>query len=183
MMAGKSETELNKELIEKLAEAAHEVFCEDLRMKGYRYGTVTDKEKKVHSALLPYAKLPSNEKEQNRRTVRDIPYKLAYAGYTIAPAAGAVAGVVFSDAEIEKLAEIEHERWMKEKLNQGWRYAKATDKKRKLHKDLVTWRDLSFDEREKDIVLVSAIPGILEKAGYIMVKVDSGSAGGKEHGA
>jgi hypothetical protein len=182
-MADNSSTEFNKELIEKLAEAAHELFCDDLKRKGYTYGPVTQKGKKVHSSLRPYAELPEDEKEQNRSNVRDIPYKLAQAGYTVAPACGEEGVVRLSEAEIEKLAKREHERWMRKKLDWGWEYAKVTDKTKKLHKDLVPWEELPLDEREKDIVFIRNIPRILEKAGYIAVKSGMGHIGVEKHGA
>lgn len=114
--------------------------------------------------------MPENEREQNRNNVRDIPNKLVSIGYTLLPARGDKYTGQFSDNEIEKLAEMEHERWMQQKLDNGWRYAKRTDKARKLHKDLLPWHDLSDDEQEKDRALVKGVPRILEKAGYIISK-------------
>ena len=163
--------ELDKELLETLAEAAHEVFCDDLRAKGYRYGPVTRDSKKVHSSLKSYADLPENEKEQNRNNVRDIPNKLASVGYALLPARSGETPSGFSDDEIEKLAGMEHERWMQQKLDTGWRYAKKTNKPKKLHKELVAWHSLPHEEQEKDRSLVRGIPKILAKAGYTMVKL------------
>ena len=109
--------ELEKELLEKLAEAAHEVFCDNLRAEGYRYGSVTRREDKLHSSLKPYAELSDDEKEQNRNNVRDISNKLVRFGYAMLPSRSDESASMFSDTEIERLAEIEHERWMREKLN------------------------------------------------------------------
>jgi hypothetical protein len=170
--------ELDKALLERLAEAAHEVFCDDLRAKGYEYGPVTQKRKKIHSSLRSYAELPESEKEQNRGNVEDIPNKLASVGYSLLPARSAETPGEFSDEEIERLAEAEHERWMRQKLNTGWKYAKKTNKAKKLHKDLVSWQDLPHDEREKDRVLVRGTPRILEKAGYTMVKLSQANTKG-----
>ena len=169
--------ELDEDLLEKLAEATHEVFCEDLRAKGYKYGPITQKSKKVHSSLRPYHGLPENEREQNRNNVRDITNKLASVGYALLPARSDEAPTEFSDDEIEKLAEMEHERWMQQKLDAGWRYAKRINKARELHKDLVPWHDLPPDEQEKDRGLVRGIPRILEKAGYTMVRLSQGGTG------
>lgn len=163
--------ELDKNLLEKLAEAAHEVFCEDLIVKGYKYGTVTQESKKEHSSLKPYTKLPENEKESNRNNVKDIPNKLAIVGYAMIPARGSETPGKFQNDDIEKLAIMEHERWMQEKLDAGWQYAKMTDKAKKFHRCLVPWEDLPEDEKEKDRVLVKGIPTILAKAGYIMINL------------
>lgn len=163
--------ELDKDTIEKLAKACHEIFYDSLKTKHHKYGPFTDTKKKVHSSLRPYESLPENEKEQNRANVRDIPNKLAIAGYIFIPARGIERPTEFTDVEVEKLAEIEHERYVKEKLDAGWKYAVKTNNARKLHKDLVDWDKLPETEKEKDRVLVKGIPQILAKAGYMMVKL------------
>jgi len=181
------------ELLEKLAEAAHEVFCQRLRSEGYTYGSQTDDKKKTHSSLMPYAKLPEDEKEQNRSDVQDIPNKLARVGYIMIPARSKEAPVGFPPSVVEHLAEMEHERWVKTKVAAGWRWAPETEKDKKLHKDLLPWHKISDEERtrlytpteaaalgveglsdqekEKDRVMVRGIPEILAKAGYTIVKV------------
>jgi hypothetical protein len=165
--------ELDKDTVEKLAKACHDIFYDSLKAKHYTYGPVTDKRKSEHSSLVPYASLPENEKEQNRENVRDIPNKLAIAGYIFLPARGHETPAEFTVDEIERLAEIEHERWMKQKRDTGWKYAAKTVKSRKLHKSLMEWDKISESEKEKDRVLVKGIPQILARAGYMMVKVKS----------
>ncbi|HEY97797.1 MAG TPA: ATPase [Dehalococcoidia bacterium] len=162
----------DKELLEKLAEAAHEVFYDDLKSKKYQYGPVTSSKRKRHSSLKAYARLPEDEKEQNRDNVRDIQNKLASVGYALLPARSNETPGEFSEEEVEKLAEMEHERWMRHKLETGWKYARRTNKAKKLHKDLVPWHELSSIEQEKDRVLVRGIPRIVNKAGYAMVKLN-----------
>jgi len=164
--------ELDKELLEKLAKAFHEIFCEDLSAKGYKCKLVTRGDKKEHSSLKPYAELSDNEKEQNRNNVRDIPNKLASVGYIILPARGGEAPSQFRRDEVEKLAKMEHERWMRQKLEASWQPGKRTVKARKIHKDLVDWEQLPEEVKEKDRVLVRGTPKILAKAGYNMVKLD-----------
>jgi hypothetical protein len=180
------------DLLEELAEVAHEVFCQRLRSEGYTYGPQTDHKKKTHSSLMPYAKLPEDEKEQNRSNVQNIPNKLARVGYIMIPARSKEAPVGFPPSVVEQLAEMEHERWVKTKAEAGWRWAPETEKDKKLHKDLLPWRRLSDEERanlytpaeaaalgveglsdeekERDRDLVRGIPHILAKAGYTIVK-------------
>jgi hypothetical protein len=50
---------------------------------GWRHAPETDKKQKVHEALLPWEKLPPNEKEKDRALVRAIPRILALVGYTV----------------------------------------------------------------------------------------------------
>jgi len=169
--------ELEGDLLEKLAAAAHEIFCEGLRSQGYQYGHETDAEKKVHSSLMPYENLPEHEKEQNRQNVRDIPAKLALVGYIMRPARSNEPPFEFPGPDLELLAEREHDRWMRDKLAAGWKYAPKTDKLRKLHQDLLPWQELpdkpvdGDDAKEKDRLLVRGIPRILAKAGYAIERV------------
>jgi hypothetical protein len=157
--------------VERLAQACHAIFYDTLKAKHYKYGPLTSVKKKEHSSLRPYASLPETEKEQNRNNVRDIPNKLAMAGYIFIPARGTERPDDFTAEEIEKLAEVEHERYVREKFAAGWKYAVKTVKSRKLHKYLVDWDKLPEHEREKDRVLVKGIPRILARAGYMMVKL------------
>jgi hypothetical protein len=169
--------ELEGELLEKLASAAHEVFCEELRSQGYQYSPVTDADMKVHSSLLPYQELPEIEKEQNRQNVRDIPAKLALVGYIMRPARSNEPPFEFPGLDLEFLAEREHERWMRDQQAAGWKYAPKTDKSHKLHKDLRPWNDLPDEPgdkdsaKDKDRFLVRGIPAILSRAGYAIEKV------------
>jgi hypothetical protein len=162
--------ELEGDLLEKLAAAAHEVFCDGLKRKGYRYGTQSDSRRKTHSSLLPYEELPEDEKEQNRLNVRDIANKLWHSGYLMRPARSHEIPFNFPDDALDTLSRMEHERWMNDKLNAGWQYAAKTDKAHKLHQALVPWEKLPNKEKDKDRAMVRGIPRILAKAGFAVEK-------------
>jgi len=72
---------IDKETLERLAEAAHKVWMEGRIRDGWTYGPVTDKDKKIHSCLVPYDHLSEEDKESDRDMVRGIPRILATAGY------------------------------------------------------------------------------------------------------
>lgn len=80
---GEEMEELDKATFERLAEAAHVVWMEGKLCEGWKYGPVTDKEKKVHNCLVPYDQLSETDKESDRDMVRGIPRILAAAGYKI----------------------------------------------------------------------------------------------------
>lgn len=162
--------DLEGELLETLAKAAQEVFCEALIEQGYSYGAETDTEKKTHRALMPYQDLDEALKESNRANVRDIPGKLAAAGYVMLPARSNEPPFNFPGPDLEKLAQMEHARWNKALRDAGWRHAPRTDPDRKEHASLVAWGDLSEGEREKDRQMVRSIPRILARAGYAVVR-------------
>jgi hypothetical protein len=162
--------DLEGELLEKLAEAHHQVFCEKLEAEGYLPGPKTDEQEGVHSSLKPYELLPEEEKEQNLSAVRDIPSKLARSGYIMIPARSDEPPFEFPGPHLEQLAEMEHERWMQAKLEAGWRYA-DTDKENQLHEALLPWDELPEEQKMKDRALVRAIPRILAKVGYTVVRL------------
>ena len=140
---------------------------------GFQYAPKTDEKLKTHNALLPFAELPDDLKEANRLNVRDIPAKLAVAGYIMIPARSNEPPFNFPGAPLEVLAAAEHERWMQSKLADGWGYGARTNRVKKLHQCLVPWEKLPEDEKEKDRVMVRGIPVVLARAGYAIVKASA----------
>ncbi len=166
------QVELEGPMLEALAEAAHEVYREGMQARGYVYGPTKDDQKKTRPALVPYAKLPEHLKAANRLNVRDIPGKLAVAGFIMIPARSNEPPFNFPGAPLEILAEEEHERWMRALIGTGWACAPVTDESQKLHQCLLPWSDLPEEEKEKDRDLVRGIPRILARAGYAIMKAN-----------
>ena len=102
--------------------------------------------------------------------MRDIPAKLASAGYAMIPARSNEPPFNFPGDALEYLAEREHERWMQVKLADGWKFARKTNKDMKLNQCLVPWSELPEEEREKDRDMVRGIPRMLARGGYAVVK-------------
>ena len=165
------QVELEGPMLESLAEAAHEIYCEGLTDRGYIYGQETDEQLKTNSNLLPYAELPDNLKEANRLNVRDIPDKLALARYIMIPARSNERDFKFPGKDLEMLAEAEHVRWMRSKLADGWIYGPKTDRAKKINQCLIPWEKLPEQEKDKDRDLVRGIPTILARAGYAIRKI------------
>lgn len=74
---------IEPELMEQLAEAAHNIWMDEKLRDGWRYGPEIDKEKKLHNCLIPYKKLSEDDKESDRDMVRGIPRIIALAGYKL----------------------------------------------------------------------------------------------------
>jgi ryanodine receptor 2 len=55
-------------LIEELAKKVHETWAEARISQGWTYGEQRDDKKKTHPCLVPYEKLPEEEKEYDRNT-------------------------------------------------------------------------------------------------------------------
>lgn len=81
-----SDTPLPKELLElteKLAENVHENWAMGRLAEGWVYGPVRDDGKKTTPCLVPYAELPEEEREYDRRTALETVRLILKLGYTI----------------------------------------------------------------------------------------------------
>ena len=196
-MSEQEPNQADAEVGRALASAAHDMFCDGLRAQGFRFGEESDAGLRTHSQLRPFAELTRQEQERYFERVRDYLSRLAASGYTIGPAPSAGSDSSDPEIEIEKLAELEHERRIQVKLNDGWRYSSKSDRSQKLHRALIPWRTLSLADRfrlpafqasalgpgelpapKKEIVResVRAILTLLSKAGFTTVSEASASA-------
>jgi hypothetical protein len=55
-----------------------------------------------------------------------------------------------SDAEVMRLAEMEHTRWMAERLLSGWRPGDKRDNRLRVHPNIVPWDRLDAEDKAKD---------------------------------
>ncbi|MBL8829659.1 MAG: AAA family ATPase [Planctomycetaceae bacterium] len=163
--------ELSGELLERLAEAAHKVYRAGKERDGWKYGSVKSEQNKTHPLLIEYADLPEEYKESNRTTVRNIPKKLARAGYVMMPSRSNEPAIKFPGDDLESLAEYEHELWMTAQLAAGFRLGTPTDAQPLLNEYLVPWSQLDDKIKQIDRDLVRGIPKILAEAGYAVLRV------------
>jgi hypothetical protein len=110
----------------------------------------------------PWTELPERFKESSRASADHIPVKLAVAGLRLVSSPGPP--IELTPAEIETMSEIEHHRWMVERLAAGWTHGATRDAVARRHPDLVTWDILKEDVREKDRIVVRAIPDSIAAA-------------------
>jgi hypothetical protein len=126
-----------------------------------------------NSSLVPWSQLPESLRESNRRYADNLVSKLDAIGRVLAPAPDApLDGELFTlrPDEIARLAELEHERWCRDLLRDGWKYGGTKDPERKLHPLLVDWAQLSELDRDKDRRAVAELPRILARAGFTAVE-------------
>ncbi|MCD4785049.1 MAG: hypothetical protein K8T10_14640 [Candidatus Eremiobacteraeota bacterium] len=71
----------------------------------------------------------------------------------------------FTNEEIETLAEIEHARWVVERLLNGWKYGEKKDFDKKLNPSIVEWSELSYEVQGYDRDFIRRYPEILKKVG------------------
>jgi len=74
---------MDSQVLETLAEAAHDVWMTAKLRAGWKFAPVTNKDAKEHHSLLPYHELSEHDKEANRDLVKGIPLILSTAGFTM----------------------------------------------------------------------------------------------------
>jgi hypothetical protein len=152
---------------EVLARALHQIYADQQRAVGHTGAT--------NPSLVEWDRLPEDLRESNRAEADGILSHLATAGYTLVPLTDWDAGFFrFSQPEVEHLAEREHDRFVAERLGQGWRSAvQPKDPKSKRSPALVAWAQLSEEERAKNRDTVLQLPATLAQAGFQIVRLPS----------
>jgi hypothetical protein len=127
----------------------------------------------TNPSMRPWDELPRRLKESNLRQAEDIWKTLHMIQCTIGfYASGREPLFVFTEEEIEFLAEKEHELWVEERIRKGWSYGKTRDDQQKIHNCIVPWADLSEEQRQKDRSAIRALPAILAKVYLKIVRLD-----------
>ncbi len=151
------------ELIEAISEAIHDGWVELRRRIGWKYGDTRDDVAKTDPALKWYLELTDKDKEPNRTAARVMPAKLADVGYELVrqlPGSVIVTEPLPEDV-CAKLARHEHDRWLRERLIQGFAYAPTTNKHLRQHRDVAPFDQLGDDEKQLDFVIAEKLPPLL----------------------
>jgi len=149
---------------EILARAIHEEYVRLEREKGHTPET--------NPSMVPWDELPESLKESNRKQAEGIRVKLEAIGCDIAVTTAWSAQLVeFSPEEVELMAKIEHDRWVKDRLVAGWRYGRIRDLERKTSPYLAPWDQLPEKVKDIDRNAVRAIPALLVKVRFQVYRV------------
>ncbi|HUR32395.1 MAG TPA: NAD-binding protein [Vicinamibacterales bacterium] len=122
--------------------------------------------KEQNPAAVPWDDLPLELKESNRTQADHIAVKLEAVGCHIVPLTALEAdSFAFTPEEVERLAEMEHERWCAERRRQGWTQGERNPEK-KTNPSLVPWARLDENAREMNRSSVRRLPFFLNRAGF-----------------
>lgn len=154
---------IGDDLVERLARVIHESYVVSRRRHGERPG--------ANPSLVPWEELSEPLRRANRAQAKDIGRKLRELGCALSPRVGPGDEHALEEPEIERLAILEHQRWLAEQRASGWRYAPDRDDARRLHPALSPWEDLREDLRERNHDAVRELPVILADAGFRIVRV------------
>jgi hypothetical protein len=196
-----NEIDLDEGVIDQIASGIHAVYS-----LVFELGVTDDPLAITKDQFLAYCEerkslpegLPADEVSQNYHNARKIPEKLAAVNFTVVPIEAKEPAAAFTTVEFERVSRLEHLRWVRHHIDNGWRYAPEKNKSVKLHDALVPWNEderknaeaiygrsyvekmgidpgakLSEYYRNLDRVITQAIPWILESVGYKMVRMDT----------
>ncbi|MCB9179053.1 MAG: hypothetical protein H6590_06485 [Flavobacteriales bacterium] len=124
-------------------------------------------------ANVPWADLPEEYRASNLDQAMDIIRKLEVMGYGYERLEGpAQEPLKFSNEQVETMARLEHDRWMKEKFAAGWVYGPERDNALRIHPMLRPYDTLGEPEKEMDREPIRSIPGWLREVGFRVIKAE-----------
>jgi voltage-gated potassium channel Kch len=137
---------------ERIARALHD---------SYRRTTPTG-----DASAVAWDELPESLRASNRAQADHVASKLALVGRVLVPDDG-TAPDSFTEDEVDRLGELEHERWVNERLAAGWTPG-SRDPGARTTPYLVPWAELDESVREVDKRFVRELPDILADAGLLL---------------
>jgi hypothetical protein len=119
-----------------------------------------------HPAAVAWEALPKDIQDTNRTQADSIADKLELIDCHIVPLTALEPNqFTLSEEEVERLAVMEHERWISERRAAGWT-AGPRNPERKQNPNLVAWPDLDEAVREMNRASIRQLPLFLKHAGF-----------------
>ena len=116
-----------------------------------------------NASLVDWDKLPETLKDANRNQADHLQIKCRVITGEQHCTTKQVEQSINDKKMLEHLAHMEHERWMAEKLLDGWQYTQGSkDIEARKSPSLITWEQLPESERQKDLDSVHNIPQLLQ---------------------
>lgn len=154
--------------LESLLGGTHEVIARAIHYDYVNSRKQAGENSRTNPSMVDWNDLPETLKESNRHQAAHIEVKMKAIGCGIQPLNDwEAASFRFESGEIEQLAELEHQRWVEERRQNGWRFKpglKNIAKKTSPH--MVPWEDLSWEIKESDRYMVRNLPSFLAQAGF-----------------
>ena len=132
---------------------------------------------KPPAAGTPWENLSEDDREGNREAADHTWAKLASLGYELhhVPLGQAFAP---PDPELLKqlaaqedvMARAEHERWLSWRVLNGWQWGSPRDNAKLLHPDMVDYDKLAESTKDKDRIIIRAIPTLLKEGRLRVVR-------------
>ena len=112
-------------------------------------------------------------KKSNRSSVRSTLVALAALGYRLVRCTpGAQSLSTLPAEQHEPLKRLEHDRWLREVLQNGWTYGEPSKPALRLNKNILQFDKLAAKVQPLDLVAVQTILARLPELGYAVVKLE-----------
>jgi hypothetical protein len=123
--------------------------------------------------MLPWNLLRDDLRRDNLNQMAYAERILREVGYGIRPLqpGEVAASVEFSDDEVEKMAEMEHGRWVAERLGSGWMYSPERDPENKKSPYLVGWKALPDDVKKWDRRIVRRFSPLFQDVRLVIYRL------------
>lgn len=169
---------MHRQVTERLARAIHDTYARAIHESYIEASADRGETPGSRPGLSRWEDLPEDLREANRAQARHVGEKLAELGCIMVPAFDpSITFAYRGDDEVLRLARSEHDRWVAERLAQGYEYGPVREGR--FHPDLVPWERLSRESRAKDVEAVRSIPAMLVGLGFQVLRVadpDTGTA-------
>lgn len=147
---------------ERLARAWHEVYLEERR----RLGSTPD----LDPLTVEWGDLPDGVRSAGCDRAVHVGAKLAALGYALVLVeGGAPEPAVLTDAEVDLMAQMEHDRWVEQRRRAGWSLG-PHDARAKTNPNMVPWQQLAPEAREHLRLSERALPAVLVRARLRVVR-------------
>jgi len=162
------DTALSATEVEAIAEECHKAWCKARIDDGWTLGE-RDDANKTHPMLKDYALLDEGGKKKNRSSARGTLAHLFGLGLRLQrEASGVPAVAVLTDSQCKAFGQIEHDRWLRESLLQGWAGGETTNNALRLNQDIVPYDKLRAIEKPLDLAALDATLQKLSELGYLL---------------
>ncbi len=121
-------------------------------------------------ATASWAELPSYLRHSNRAQADRVCEKVQRIGYAIEKSENRTPVTEFTSEELDIMAQMEHGRWVIERLDAGWTPGPQRDVRQKISPYFVPWTALSEDLKDKERKMVRNIPKLLATIGLQVCK-------------
>ncbi len=157
---------------DQYAEIAHNSYQEQRRFEAKQLGFTAEQTEQMEAEpeMADFESLDESFKEEYRSQIRYLGEKLE--SYTmdvglrpVLPDALDTVTELYGPI-LEQLSEMEHERWIRDKKAQGWRYGTAKDPELKLTPAMLPYAELDPLKKEMIRKNVREVPAYLRKMGY-----------------
>jgi len=146
---------------DRMARLIHENYVESQRLEG--------KTPEDNPSMKSWSEISETLKDANRNQADHNRIKCRLLAGTDSYSADTI-DTLLTPRAVERLAILEHERWMAEKLLAGWRQSAEGKDEESLRTDcLVPWNALLEEQRERDRAAVRNMPDLLRELGEASV--------------